>query len=1486
MSTPLDFKTIRSWDGSQDRAFEELCYQLRDPTPPRAELVKTGDPDGGLEWYFRLGNGVEWGWQAKYSFDTQTLLKLMEASLKTVVAKRPACRRLTFCIPYDLPDAPCGNERTSARDKFEARKKSWRKRIPGADRVQIELWPAGELLERLNKNPGQRGMSWFFWDKEVFSQDWLRKRLDVTVKAAGERYSPELHVNLPVAFALEGLAGSDLFWDRYRERRGAVARAIRPLEGRGHAGLGVTAQLRDLRRLARRWPDAVPEFVAPPDRLPVAALGDLTNLLREAADLAYPPHVPERGEQKSKRETKLSEKRRSLQHYLSQLTIALHEFSSFLRSGAGEAAAKGALFLTGEAGQGKTHLLCDVGERSVAHDRPAAVLLGGRLSGRRFWSDCAEYLNLPQIGGDVLLDGMRAAAAASGAPFLLLVDALNEAAEPAAWRDELPALLAELDGDPWMSIGLSVRTTFLPVVLPPGGLGDAVAEINHPGFQGRELEATERFFDAYGLEQPRVPLLTPEFTNPLFLKLYCEGLRGLGLAAPPPGEAHISDVFDRYLKWKAERITASLALDPSANTVEQAINAFSDALAEAGLEHLPRAEADSLINGFAPALHAWPNTLFGQMLNEGLVVADVAWDSGARDYVDVVRFAYQRFADYRIVGSLLDGYSSEKKLRAALAPNQPLRQKVRDAPAGWTEALAVLVPERFGVELIDLASWRLKRYRKERWQRALVRSTVSRRPEAMSERARELLSEAERTSQDLADEVLEALLTVAPIPGHPLNADHIHRVLMKRTMPARDESWGIRTYFAFGDEGPLDRLIRWASRGPYPECPDDVLLLAGTMLTWMLASPNRRMRDYTTKSLRRLLAPRLSVLDGLAEKFADVDDPYITERLAVISHGCLLTAGRSDPAAAVGLARRIRDSWLRHETSPNLLTRDAIRGCFEWALRAGLIEQAEYDDVLPPYGAAPPDKPRTKKQLEKAYERRSRKGDYLPTPYSRFFFSLFDHGDFGRYVVESHVDRFTKFPLAKPVPKARRSRPLKPDQAKLEAFFASLSAEQQGQSDIEALATGLNDEQLLELLSILNPPMPSRQSERLNAKYPAELAQRWIFERVISLGWTPERFASFEETYLRESVGRSGHKSERFGKKYQWIGLRELVARLADNFHMTAEWSDEPRSYEGPWQFYGRDIDPTLPPASRYRDDEDDYVRVGSTFSMESAGVWWDPGGPVYRRSDPLPPAGWAVDVADIPDFKTLVRRTDPSGDRWTVLQGYFKWNEDRGEDEEPRSRPRRDMWSHVYSWLVRPADLRGLVVYLRTHSFMGRWMPEAGDVTNDAYLAEMPWAAAAWEYPREWREVQARGRSEAAACEVYPAWEGYTWEGGGWDCSIEESVHAVLPAPLLFDQGQLTWQPETLNWCNPSGTVVARWVRVPDGHSVLLVRESWLQETLRGGGWSLLVGWLGEKQLFSSGWSPGLVGNWTEMNGVATMDGGNWTFEPLRIEQVSQRGA
>ena len=560
----FDFKNIRQWRGSQHQAFEELCYQLRDPAPEGAEPVKTGNPDGGLEWYVTLRNGSQWGWQAKYSFDIDSLLQGMEKSLKTIVEKRPRCRRLTFCIPFDLPDAVDEGKRKSARQKFEDRKKSWQRRIPGAERVRIELWSEGDLLERLVRHPGRRGIARFFWDKELFSPEWCARRMEVAHDLAGGRYTPELHIDVPVSFALEGLALSETYWRRFRDARNSVARAADRFQVSHYSGLGVTKQLRHLKKNLAEWQRATPENTTLPNRLEQSGLLALTQgcmkIIRIIRD-AYPSR-PYQGQRRTQQQRITEERVLSLSHYLRSVDYALGQFENLLLSHASEAAASGALLLKGGAGQGKTHLFCDVGGRAVKAEKPAVVILGGSLSGRNVWSEIARQLGLEDIGSEETISAMQAAAEASNAPFLLLMDALNEAEDPEAWQTELPRLLAEVSENPWISVAVSVRSTFLDTVLPPDGLNN-VPEVDHPGFGGRELEATERFFDVFGLEQPRIPLLTPEFTNPLFLKLYCESLQGMGLTAPPLGEAHLSETFQRYLHWKEQRIVRHLKMDPA-----------------------------------------------------------------------------------------------------------------------------------------------------------------------------------------------------------------------------------------------------------------------------------------------------------------------------------------------------------------------------------------------------------------------------------------------------------------------------------------------------------------------------------------------------------------------------------------------------------------------------------------------------------------------------------------------------------------------------------------------------------------------------------------------------------------------------------------------------------------------------------------------------------------------------------------------------------
>jgi hypothetical protein len=1462
------FYSIRSWEGSQDRAFEELCYQLRDPTPDGADLWKLGNPDGGYEWFVRHANGVEWGWQAKFTSDIDTALKLMEVSLKTVTVKRPRCRRLTFCIPFDLPDSPDEGKRKSARQKFIDRKRSWRERIPGADRIKIELWQAGDLVERLAK-PEHRGMAWFFWDEEVFGPDWCQARLKVTADIAGARYTPALNVDLPIAFSLEGLARSGAFLTRFQQRRGAFVKAARRIKQGGYSGLGVSKELRALAHALAAAEDALPRSGVVDGQFPRTTMLDGLQACWPLISAADPGRSPQDGSDRER------ERIGSLRYRLGQVSQRLSELEAFLGSPAAQAAEQGVLVMTGMAGQGKTHLFCDAGKRAIDGGRSVAVLLGQQFTGARVVADIAERLGLPQRGASELFGAMRAAAEASGTPFLLLIDALNDSGDPHGWRSELPSLLAEVaQHAPWIVVGVSIRTSYLDIIAD--STINTLPTIDHPGFAGHEHEAAQRFFEVFKLQQPRIPLLLPEFTNPLFLRLYCEAVQASGAPAPELGHAHISDVFTRYIESKNRQISLALKLDPSANKVGAAIEAFASALAGAPREWLPREEASAIIDSHASHLQAWPNTLFGQLLAEGILTTDIGYrttESGDWESLDTARITFQRLGDYRIAGSMLARLETPTQLKNALKAGQRLREQVLAARAGIIEALAVLLPERFGVELLDAARWNLRDRRRERWHQATLSSIASRRDDAATERTIELVREISGRSRHLFEQATSVLVTVAARPDHALNAEFLHAALSRWPMPARDASWGITTYNWLDQTGPLDQLVRWAAAAPYPDYPDEVIELASIPLTWLLASPNRVMRDYVTKVLCQLLSQRLAVLHRLLERFRAVDDPYVKQRLAVITHGAILLGGSADPTKARECSRLLAEIVLAGE--PDILARDAARGAMEWCLSAGLAGNADYEAVSPPYASEPPVRPRTFKQLKRAYDKAS--ATRVDPQYSSLFFSIFEMGDFGRYVIESKVHYFTRFPLGKPLPPKRPRRRSKPNPAMLAQLEQSLAPEHlqaAEEGDLLGLIGELSVEEYRALLAAFEPSRPVPPQE-----YPADLAQRWVFERVLSLGWTPEQFARFDQNYAFDTrAGRSGHKAERFGKKYQWIAIHELLARIADNFHMRS-WGDDAGVYHGPWQFFGRHIDPTLPPARRTRDD-DGVERLSETFRPDAEGAWWIPPGPQYTGDQPPARAGWAESTADIPEMESLVLRRDGNGNQWVVLHGYYNWDEQLAADQERDDRDRRDMWSHIYGWIVRESDTERLRTFLQERSFMGRWMPEGREISDAAYLPEIPWAAAANEYPPEWELVEPHGDDDPAGVAVYPAWSEYMWEGNIWDCSIDDSVYAMSPAAELFEAGELQWQIGTREWIDSAGVVVAQYRETSiNRRSVLLVRQDWLLPILRSRKWSLVVGWLGEKQLFGAGFSSGLVGGWSEMNGVAVLHRGNWVFAPRRIQ-------
>ena len=219
----LDWFAIRPLNGGREKGFEELCSQLaRVEAPVGSRFIRKGTPDAGVECYAVLADATEWGWQSKY-FEVigDSQWKQLDESVKAAIDKHPQLGRYFVCVPLDLADARIVGKKTgtpwkSAKDQWDEHVTKWRGWAHGKNRtIEFVWWGSSEMLERLARTENV-GRVRFWFDKRGFDGAWFSARLHEAIRAAGPRYTPEIHVELPIAEDLDAFGRTQRFFNRVK----------------------------------------------------------------------------------------------------------------------------------------------------------------------------------------------------------------------------------------------------------------------------------------------------------------------------------------------------------------------------------------------------------------------------------------------------------------------------------------------------------------------------------------------------------------------------------------------------------------------------------------------------------------------------------------------------------------------------------------------------------------------------------------------------------------------------------------------------------------------------------------------------------------------------------------------------------------------------------------------------------------------------------------------------------------------------------------------------------------------------------------------------------------------------------------------------------------------------------------------------------------------------------------------------------------------
>ena len=207
------------------------------------------------------------------------------------------------------------------------------------------------------------------------------------------------------------------------------------------------------------------------------------------------------------------------------------------------------MIISGEAGVVERPICCAMLPRKRVDDGlPTVLLMGHRFTSTdEPWSQAREHLDLPRVSKEEFVGVLEAAAQAKGCRALLMIDAVNEGQGRTIWPAHLDDLFHYLEKSPWIGIVLSVRTKYVYLTIPKG-IRERPATEEHSGFGDKKYEAIRTFFAHHKLKLPSVPILNPEFNNPLFLKIICKRLENRDEQGLPYDLYGIADAFEWYLE--------------------------------------------------------------------------------------------------------------------------------------------------------------------------------------------------------------------------------------------------------------------------------------------------------------------------------------------------------------------------------------------------------------------------------------------------------------------------------------------------------------------------------------------------------------------------------------------------------------------------------------------------------------------------------------------------------------------------------------------------------------------------------------------------------------------------------------------------------------------------------------------------------------------------------------------------------------------------
>ena len=1107
------------------------------------------------------------------------------------------------------------------------------------------------------------------------NSEWQKRHFEKIQKKAGLRYTPDLNVTLDIVRYFDAISKNDLFTKDVKNK-------ILQIKKQGilsEVGIEEIDQMINLLNKKLKLLFSIFSKSKFQENVLWEIIQDycaeISKIIGKITQLTYK-------EDKTKKENldRLSYETRKLDE-------AVRVFNDYFQVKSHKLSNTPLLLLTGAAGTGKTHLLCDVLKLRSNKRMPTLFLMGEDFQDNsNFWEIVVRRIGSDSIKNkNQILSLLDEAGRKSKQRSLVIIDALNESTL-GYWKSNIRSLINDISKYPNIGLVISIRNGYERILLRE--TLNKFTEIEHRGFEGDIIwNATKIYFKHYNIKFSDFPVLNPEFKNPLFLKFFCERFENCKIDGR--GGNSLKDIFEDFVIKKGKEIIKNIP-SRSGNTLatlelwNNIIKGTAIKMANNGRSHIYKNELLEIIRKYYSVKHS------KEILNRIRIKFMLEFKIKNKTYY---KFSYNRFSDHLIVRYVLGSYKRPKNRINAFKENGKIGKilKKYNYDSGILEAFFIQSLEFCGKDLFVLAPY-LKNERV--FLDALVESIIWIKPDLISDKLKEII---EKNTIKKNTFFLEQLITLSSIPNHKLNSLFLNKILQDFKMSERDSWWTIYLNDNFNSGSAIDRVIQWCWDNSKRYKEKDAIFLTSIILGWFLTSSNRFLRDKTTKALTLMLKDNQDVLLRVLKHFEKTDDPYIKERLYAVMYGSVLT-NHSDKQYLKEISQYIYDIEFKERSpTPHILIRDYALQTVLFCIQVGAKININDSNLKYPFKSFFPKGVITEKKLKEKYYPQSENLSNQEKGISRLWGSVMGMGDFSRYV---------------------------------------LGTNHKGMFQWSGNRIG---------------------SVQRDIDFDLSIAERWILNRVMKLGWDVKLHGDYDFRINRYNYGRSDHKIERIGKKYQWIAYHEFISRVADNFVFKGDmFTDDGIDYRGAWRPHYRDIDPSF-----LLTTEPSYPKIKKPkYNFKGKSNKW-----IKKKGDIFP-------------LRKLIELKDSKNENWFVLEGNASWIKKTNDTSK------RDMGFYVRSYIVKEKYYKKIIDWLGGQGFLGGSIPESKRF-YEIFLGEY-FKSDCYSDLNKGSDWINHAFPSPAPNNVMSTAERYFNEFT-LDCSHKDSVSIILPAKLIVNKLNLS---------------------------------------------------------------------------------------------------